>query len=164
MSTKLPAAWLIGLHLGLLQTGLLLALSRAISAAHTTYALVLTAWLAGATLGLWGRATFTALRRDLALGLLAHGLAAVALTTTDFLALSPWWFAPAVALAGLASGRYFTAATAAGASTSNLFARETEGFLLGAVLAAAGYAWLGRHALTAMPLATGLFMLVGRRH
>lgn len=159
----LPSALLVGVHLGLLQAGLLLTLSRALSAAHTTYALVLTAWLAGSALGLWSRAPARDLPRALLLGLVAYGGAALALSRVDFAAVDPWWFAPAVAAAGLASGTFFAAAVAGGAATGRVFARETYGFLAGTLLAAAGYAFLGRHALLVMPLVTGAIVLAPRR-
>lgn len=162
MPRALPSALLVGVHLGLLQAGYLLALSRALSAAHTTYALVLTAWLAGSALGLWSPAPARDLPRALALGLLVYGGAALVLGGLDFAAASPWWFAPAVAIGGLASGTYFAAAVAAGAPTGRVFARETYGFLAGTLLAAAGYAFLGRHALLVMPLVTGTLVLLRR--
>ncbi|MCY0990713.1 hypothetical protein OV203_26450 [Nannocystis sp. ILAH1] len=162
MPRALPSAFLVGVHLGLLQAGLLLTLSRALSAAHTTYALVLTAWLAGSALGLWSRAPARDLPRALGLGLVAYAAAALSLGRVDFVAASPWWFVPAVAAAGLASGTYFAAAVAGGAATARVFARETWGFLAGTLLAAAGYAFLGRPALLYMPLVTGVLTLVGR--
>lgn len=162
MPRALPSAFLVGVHLGLLQAGLLLTLSRALSAAHTTYALVLTAWLAGSALGLWSRAPARDLPRALGLGLVAYAAAALSLARVDFVAASPWWFAPAVAAAGLASGTYFAAAVAGGAATARVFARETWGFLAGTLLAAAGYAFLGRPALLYMPLVTGVLALAGR--
>ncbi|MBZ5708389.1 hypothetical protein [Nannocystis pusilla] len=163
MPRPLPSALIVGVHLGLLQAGLLLTLSRAISAAHTTYALVLTAWLAGSALGLWSRAPARDLPRALLLGLVAYAAAAAALARVDFAAASPWWFAPAVAAAGLASGTFFAAAVAGGAATGRVFARETYGFLAGTLLAAAGYAFLGRHALLFMPLVTGAILFAPRR-
>lgn len=151
-----PSPFLAGLHLGLLQAGYLLSLSRALSSAHTTYALVLAAWLAGATAGLW---LHLRPRVAVALGLLAYLAVQATLASVDFLAVSPWCFAPAVALTGVWSGRFFAAAIAADARPGRTFAAETDGFLVGSLLAVLAYAWLGRHVLWAMPLGTGLFLL-----
>lgn len=157
MST--PSPLLAGLHLGLLQAGYLLALARALSSAHTTYALVLAAWLAGATAGLWWTVRP---RVALVLGLVAYLGVQVALGSVDFLAVSPWCFAPAVAASGLWSGRFFTAVLAGQARPGRIFAAETDGFLLGSIAAVLAYAWLGRHALWAMPLGTCALLLRGR--
>ena len=159
-SRSLLPPLLVGAHLGLLQVGLLLTVQRVVSAAHTTYALVLLAWLVGGACGLW---VVLPVRAALALGLVAYLGAVVGGAAVDFLAVDPWWFTPAIALAGLLSGRYFAAAIAADAPPAPLFARETHGFLLGTLLAAVGYACLGRHALWAMPLATGAALLAARR-
>lgn len=151
--------FLVGAHLGLLQAGLLLTVQRVVSAAHTTYALVTVAWLVGGACGLWIGGSP---RRVLALGSLAYLGALAGLGAGDFLAIDPSWLAPMIAAAGLASGRYFAAAIEADAEPAPLFARETHGFLCGTLLAAVGYACLGRHALWAMPLATGLALLAPR--
>ena len=90
----MPPPFLAGLHLGLLQAGYLLALSRALSSAHTTYALVLTAWLAGAALGLWWSLRP---RIALAIGLFAYLAVQGWLASVDFVAAPPWGFAAAVA-------------------------------------------------------------------
>ena len=156
----MSSPFLAGLHLGLLQAGYLLALARALSSAHTTYALVLAAWLAGATAGLWWTVRP---RVALAIGLVAYLGVQVALDCVDFVAVSPWCFAPAVAASGLWSGRFFAGAVAGQARSGRVFAAETDGFLLGSIAAVLAYAWLGRHALWAMPLGTcALLLLRGR--
>lgn len=155
----MPKPLLAGLHLGLLQAGYLLTLARALSSAHTTYALVLAAWLAGATAGLWWPLRP---RVALVLGLVAYLGVQLALVRVDFVAVSPWCFAPAVAASGLWSGRFFAAALAGSARAGRIFAAETDGFLLGSIVAVIGYAWLGRHALWAMPVGTCALLLRGR--
>jgi hypothetical protein len=139
-----------------LQAGYLLGLSRALSSAHLTYALVLTAWLAGATAGLWWAVRP---RAALAVGLAAYVGVQAWLASVAFVAVSPWWFAPAVAAGGLWSGRFFAAAISARAAPGRVFARETDGFLLGTVAASVGYAWLGRHALVVLPALSGAWLL-----
>jgi hypothetical protein len=156
----MTSPFLAGFHLGLLQAGYLLALSRALSSAHTTYALVLAAWLAGAAGGLW---IGVRPRAALVIGLVAYLAAQAVLAGVDFLAVSPWWFAPAIAASGLWSGRFFAAAIAGPSRPGRVFAAETDGFLMGSIAAVVGYAWLGRHGLWVMPLGTGVWLLLGRR-
>lgn len=148
--------FLAGLYLGLSQAGYLLTLSRALSSAHQTYALVLGAWLAGAALGLW---LAIAPRTALALGLTVYVAVQLTLTQIDFVAVSPWCFAPAVAASGLWSGRFFVTAIVGRTAPGDLFARETDGFLVGALLATLGYAFVGRHALWVLPLVAGALLL-----
>ena len=142
---------LTGVHLGLLQTGYLLALQRAISAAHGTYALVVGAWLAGALVGLWLRAGPRVL---LAVGVVAYLAVHSALGSASFSPhAAPLW-APAIMLSGLYSGRYFTAAIAAGGEPAAVFSRETYGFLAGALIALLVAVFGGRQSLTFVPLST----------
>jgi hypothetical protein len=155
----IASPFVAGLHLGLLQTGYLLVLARALSSAHTTYALVLVAWLIGATLGLWWRVSA---RTAVVIGLVAYLGVQLALGAVDFVALSPWWFAPAVAASGLWSGRFFAGAIAGAARPGRVFAGETDGFLVGALVAVVGYAFAGRHALWILPLVTGAALLGGK--
>lgn len=152
-------AFVTGVHLGLLQTGYLLGIQRAISAAHETYALVLCAWLLGALVGLW-----TGMRPRLALlaGALAYAIAQAALAGVDFSGRSPLWWAPAIVVSGIYSGRYFTAAIAAGEATAAVFARETHGFLVGALAALAVAVVGGRQAMIVAPAATlGIVLALG---
>ena len=153
------SAFWVGLHLGPLQAGYLLSLSRALSAAHTTYALVLTAWLVGAAAGLWWAVSG---RVALVLGLAAYLAVQGLLVSQDFVAVSILWFAPAIAASGLWSGRFFAVAIGGLAAPGRVFAAETDGFLIGTVCAVVGYAFLGRHALWVMPILTGARLLGAR--
>ncbi len=159
MIMRMPSPLLAGFHLGLLQAGYLLSLSRALSSAHTTYALVITAWLAGAAGGLWWTLSP---RVAVVLGLLAYLAVQGVLGSGDFMALSPWYFAPAVALSGLWSGRFFAVVVGGPGRPGRVFAAETDGFLLGTIAAVVAYAWLGRHALWVLPVVTGALVLRGR--
>lgn len=156
----MTSPFLAGLHLGLLQGGYLLTLSRALSSAHLTYALVLGAWLAGAALGLW---LTIGQRTALLVGLASYVAVQVALTRLDFVAVSPWWFVPAVAASGLWSGRFFVAAIAGRGAAGRVFAGETDGFLVGALLATLAFVFVGRHGLWISPLVTAALLLRPRR-
>ena len=92
MNVRGPAALVVGLHLGCMQTGYLLTLSRALSSAHTTYALVLAAWLGGAALGLW---VTMGQRLAIVVGLVAYLGVVAGLSAVDFVAWPAWCFAPA---------------------------------------------------------------------
>ena len=141
-------SFLTGVHLGLLQTGYLLALQRAVSAAHETYALVLCAWLAGSLLGLWTRARPLPL---LCLGLVAYLAAQGYLAGADFSPQPSLVWAPAILVSGIYSGRYFTAAIEAELDPSLVFSRETYGFLAGAILALLLAVFGGRPCLALAP-------------
>jgi len=142
-------SFLTGIHLGLLQTGYLLALQRAISAAHETYALVLGAWLVGALLGLWIQTRPVAL---LLVGVVAYVGVQTILARTDFSSYTALVWAPAIVLSGLYSGRYFTAAIASGGEVGVVFSRETYGFLVGAILSLLVAVFGGRPVLILAPL------------
>lgn len=154
-----PAALVVGLHLGCMQTGYLLTLSRALSSAHTTYALVLAAWLAGAALGLW---VAMGQRVAIAIGLVAYLGVTLGLSAVDFVALPAGVFAPAVAASGLWSGRFFAVAVSGPSRPGRVFAAETDGFLLGAITAVIGMAFFGRVALVVLPVLSGVWLLGGR--
>jgi len=156
-SIRALTPWVVGVHLGLLQTGYLLGLQRTISAAHSTYALVVGAWLVGALIGLWLRVRPSQL---LTLGLAAYLVAQLALLPIGFTAESGLWWAPAIAVSGLYSGRYFTAALATGAAVGPVFSRETTGFAIGALLAFILAVTWGRLPLTSVPLLTYFAVLV----
>ena len=159
MNVRGPAALVVGMHLGCMQTGYLLTLSRALSSAHTTYALVLAAWLAGAALGLW---VTMGQRLAIVVGLVAYLGVVAGLSAVDFVAWPAWCFAPAVAASGLWSGRFFAGAVGGTSTPGRVFAAETDGFLLGAIAAVLGMAFLGRMALVVLPLVSGLWLLGGR--
>ncbi len=149
-------SFLTGVHLGLLQTGLLLALQRAISAAHDTYALVVGAWLAGALVGLWLETRPAWL---LLVGVVAYiGVQAV-LSSASFSPYPALVWAPAILLSGLYSGRYFTAAIANGGDPGTVFARETYGFLVGALVSLLAAVFGGRASLVLAPLITRAVLL-----
>lgn len=146
-------AWAAGIHLGLLQTGYLLSLQRAISAAHQTYATVVGAWLVGSLIGLFVRLRP---RLTLVVGLLTYIAVQLTLTQVDFAAYTwPWWV-PAIVCSGVYSGRFFTDAIAAGEDVGPTFAHETYGFVVGALVALVAAVFFGRSALWVCPIATGI--------
>lgn len=151
----------LGLHLGLLQFGHLMALQRGISAAALTYALVLGAWLAGSLAGLWlghlGRAL-------VALGLVAHLAAHAWLLGHDFVELATLWFLlPAVAAGALAGGSWFARLLPDEPRTGRFLAAENDGFLLGMLVAVVGFGFLGRWFSLLAPLASAALLLAPQR-
>ncbi len=154
------AARATGVHLGLLQAGYLLTLARVLSSAHATYAVVLTAWLAGSLLGLW---LAVPARLAVVLGLCTYMIVQIGLWGVDFAALPVVYFVPAVVVSGVWSGRFFAVAVARDGRTGPIFAAETDGFLLGTVMATVVYVFVGRIGLVVAPLVTGAWLLLRRR-
>lgn len=151
----------LGLHLGLLQFGHLMALQRGISAAALTYALVLGAWLAGSLAGLW----LARLGRVLVvLGLVAHLTAHAWLLGHDFVELAALWFLlPAVAAGALAGGSWFARVLPNEPRTGRFLASENDGFLLGMLVAVLGFAFLGRWFSLLAPLVSAALLLAPQR-
>jgi hypothetical protein len=157
----MPRPRRLGLHLGLLQFGYLLALQRGVSAAAVTYALVLGAWLLGSLIGLWLPGPQ---RRLVLLGLAAHLAAHAWLLAHDF--VSPTWLVallPAIATSALLGGGFFARVVPTTTRTGPLFAAETDGFLAGMLLAVLGYAFLGRWFSLLAPLLTAALLLAPTR-
>lgn len=157
----MPRPRRLGLHLGLLQFGYLLALQRSISAAALTYALVLGAWLLGSLVGLWLPGPQ---RRLVLLGLLAHLATHTWLVTHDFVGFTwLWLLLPAIATSALLGGGFFARVVPTQARTGPLFAAENDGFLAGMLLAFVGYAFLGRWFSLLAPLLTAALLLAPTR-
>lgn len=147
----------LGLHLGLLQFGHLMALQRSVSAAALTYALVLGAWLLGSLVGLWlPRHERTCILVGLAAHLAAHTWL-LADPHVPFTALA--LLLPAVALAALAGGCFFARVLPTRPRTGPIFAAENDGFLLGMLLAVLGFAFVGRWFSLLAPLAGAALLL-----
>ncbi|MBX3262876.1 MAG: hypothetical protein KIS78_34305 [Labilithrix sp.] len=139
-----------GLHFAALQLGAFLSVESVSSSAWATYAALSSAWLGGTLAGLW--LTLPA-RPAILGGLLAfEGLLV-------FARLAPWsrglfvFGVAAVAVGGLWAGGFFVRA-ARRRATDGVFLHENNGFLLGLVATPCAFAFGGRTALAALPLAT----------
>ena len=148
----------LGLHLGLLQFGHLLALQRGISAAALTYALVLGAWLAGSLLGLW---LDRHERPLIVIGLLTHLAAHAWLLTHDFIGFGALAFLlPAVAAGALVGGGFFARVLPTRPRTGDILAAENDGFLAGMLVAVLGFAFAGRWFSLLAPAASAALLLM----
>jgi hypothetical protein len=157
---------LVGVLLGLIQTGLFFQLTFTLSSGFATYLLVTLCWLVGSALGVLviarGRIPVGAW---LAVALAAYGLCAVLLGLAPFeTGLSPI-YAALVGLAGVYPGVFFARMSAVYRART-LFLWENNGFILGLALGTLLFLLIGRAALWIAPLlvAAAVSWLGARQH
>jgi hypothetical protein len=143
---------LVGLLLGLLQTGLFFQLSFTLSSSFGTFLLVTLCWLMGSAVGvlLLARTPHPTLV-FLGVALLAYGAVAGLLAAAPFVT-SLW---PLYGLLVLLTGFYpgvFFARSAPLYSARTLFARENNGFIAGLVVGTILFMLMGRIVLYILPL------------
>ncbi|MBI5667039.1 MAG: hypothetical protein HZC41_03455 [Chloroflexi bacterium] len=150
---------LVGLLLGLLQTGLFFQLTFTLSSSIGTFLLVTVCWLAGSALGVallarWPLPTWV----FLVVALLAYGIVGAALLAQPFnTALWPV-YAGLIVLTGLYAGVFFARMSRL-YRARDLFLRENNGFILGIVVATLLFLLVGRPALWWLPpLAAGVLL------
>lgn len=143
---------LVGLLLGLLQTGLFFQLAFTLSSSIATFLLVTLCWLLGSALGVlylgksrWPTSAF------LLLALAAYAVCVVMLNAAPF--NTRWWlvYAALIVLSGFYPGVFF-ARMAAVYRARTLFLRENNGFIVGLVLGSLLFMLLGRVALWVTPV------------
>jgi hypothetical protein len=153
---------LVGLLLGLLQTGLFFQLAFALSSSIGTFLMVTLCWLLGSAIGVfylgtvrWRTGIF------LALALFAYAACVALLGLNPF--NSKLW--PLYALFVVATGFYpgvFFARMAPVYQARTLFLRENNGFIVGLVLGSILFMLVGRIALWVAPIAVAaLVYLLG---
>jgi CDP-diglyceride synthetase len=142
---------LVGLLLGLLQTGLFFQLTFTLSSTIATFLLVTLCWLLGSAVGVsylaktrWPTSAF------LALALLAYAVCVVMLHAAPF--NTRWWvfYAALVAISGFYPGVFF-GRMASVYTARTLFLRENNGFIAGLVLGSLLFMLVGRMALWVTP-------------
>lgn len=151
---------IVGLYLGLLQTGYFFQLTFMLSSGFTTYLMVTLCWLAGSAAGTgflyrWRIAS----KLLLIFGLLAYGACALLVLAQPF-NTSLW---PIYALLVLITGIYpgvFFARMSRVYSAGALFFRENNGFLAGLVAGTILFMLAGRPVLWVMPVIFGAVLLV----
>lgn len=150
-----------GLHFALLQLCYLLLLQFQISATYLTYALIVTAWMAGAIAGLALKSLSAG--RALVIGALAYYGALAAVN----LAPLAWFTLPAagaaVFLSGLWAGRFFVVMLPYMKRVDSLFFHENNGFLVGLVATLIAFTQLGRPFLLWAPLISAAALLTHAR-
>ncbi|NWF69410.1 MAG: hypothetical protein HXY40_10015 [Chloroflexi bacterium] len=150
--------FLVGLLLGVLQTGLFFQLTFTLSSGFGIYLLVTLAWLAGSALGVFWGARWS-MRLALLAALAAYGLCSLAVNLRAF--ETQYW--PLYALLIMTIGIYpgiFFARMAKIYSASQLFFWENNGFIGGLVLGTLLFMLLGRLVLWLAPLLLAFIVLI----
>lgn len=151
---------MVGLLLGLLQTGLFFQLSFTLSSSFRTFLMITVCWLLGSVIGLrLARQVTWSLNWVLVVALVAYFSCVILLAVVPFQTQIWPIYAGLIVVIGLYPGlffvrlsRYYTAGT--------LFFRENNGFILGLISGTLLFLVLGRSALWTMPiLASGIVIL-----
>lgn len=150
---------LVGLLLGLLQTGLFFQLTFTLSSTFGTFLLVTLCWLMGSAVGvLYLARTATGTRVFLGVALLAYAACGVLLALFPFGTVLWPLYATLIVITGFYPGvffgrmsRYYPARV--------LFARENNGFITGLVLGTILFMLVGRIVLWGLPLAVAALVM-----
>ncbi len=153
---------LVGLLLGLLQTGLFFQLTFTLSSTIGTFLLVTLCWLLGSALGVLflgkSRISMTAF---LILALAAYAVCVLMLNAAPF--NTRWWliYALLIIVTGFYPGVFFARMSTVYRARV-LFLRENNGFIVGLILGSLLFMLLGRLALWVAPaILAALVYLVG---
>jgi hypothetical protein len=152
MSVRAIYPVLVGLMLGVLQTGLYLQLAFTLSSGFGTYLLVTLCWLVGSALGsLYAARLPVSSGVFLTLAIAAYAGCTVLLLTVPF-GTSLWYvYAALILIVGIYPGVFFARASAV-YRAGVLFFRENNGFILGLILGTLLLMVLGRAALWVPPV------------
>jgi hypothetical protein len=143
---------LVGLLLGLLQTGLFLQLAFTLSSSIGTFLLVTLCWLLGSALGvLYAAKLLRATGIFLWLALAAYAACVFMLNLAPFDTRLWPFYGLLIVVSGLYPGVFF-ARMASVYQARVLFLRENNGFILGLVLGTLLFMLVGRMALWVAPL------------
>lgn len=150
---------LVGLLLGLMQTGLFFQLSFTLSSSYGTFLLVTLSWLVGGVIGAYALARLSyPIAHFLILALVAYFACGLLIQIAPF--NSALWpvYAGLVILSGLYPGVFF-ARMAAIYRARDVLLRENNGFIMGLVIGTLLFMLMGRGVLWILPLA--LAALIG---
>jgi hypothetical protein len=153
----------VGLLLGLLQTGLFFQLTFTLSSSFGTFLMVTLCWLLGSAVGVSYIARLSYdLRIFLILALIAYFACAALLGLMPFNTNLWPLYAVFIVLSGVYPGVFF-ARSSRQYRISDLFFRENNGFILGLVLGTFAFMLLGRVSLWVLPLliAACIFVMGG---
>ncbi len=151
---------LVGLLLGLLQTGLYLQLSFTLSSSIGTYLLVTLCWLLGSAIGaLWVSRSEMSLRVGLILALIAYAACGWFLSLAPFESSRWILYAFLVILTGLYPGLFF-ARMAPYYRARTLFFLENNGFILGLAAGTLLFMIAGRAILWLAPAVVAMVVLL----
>jgi len=153
---------LVGIFLGLLQTGLFFQMTFTLSSSFGTFLLITLCWLLGSALGVTQNAQ---LRYGtgvlLILALLAYGLCGMLLIILPFNTTLWPLYGGLVILMGLYPGVFF-ARMSVFFSARTLLTRENNGFIIGLIMGTLLFMLIGRAVLWIAPFAlAGLILWLG---
>ncbi len=155
---------LVGMLLGLLQTGLYFQLSFMLSSSIRTFLLVTVSWLVGSVIGIGlAKRLRVGLNIFILLALAAYFACMFLLTAAPF--QTQWWpiYAALIVLTGLYPGVFFVR-MGIFYRARDLFFRENNGFIAGLVAGTLLYLLAGRAALWVLPtLLAGVLLACSRR-
>jgi hypothetical protein len=148
---------LVGVLLGLTQTGLFFQLSFTLSSSFGTFLMVTLAWLVGSAIG---TATLSQKPLKILLLLMLTGYGAVNLFVTLLPFRTGWWwlYALIIVLIGLYPGAFF-ARMGRYYPARLLFFRENNGFITGIVTGTLLFMLYGRVVLWGLPVVLALLLL-----
>jgi hypothetical protein len=159
MKTKGLYPSVVGLLLGLMQTGLFFQLSFTLSSSFGTFLLITICWLVGSSIGILYLARISLPTLTfLALALLAYGVVAALLALAPFMT-SLWpLHGLLVLLIGFYPGVFFVRCAPL-YRAQTLFSRENNGFIAGIVIGTVLFMLAGRIILYALPLTVALVVV-----
>jgi hypothetical protein len=152
---------LVGLLLGLLQTGLYFQLSFMLSSSIRTFLLVTVCWLVGSVVGIGlAKRVQAGLNIFILLALAAYFACVLLLAAAPF--QTQLWpvYAALIMLTGLYPGVFFVRMGAL-YRARDLFFRENNGFIAGLIAGTILYLLVGRAALWILPSALALVLIAG---
>jgi hypothetical protein len=151
---------LVGLLLGLLQTGLYFQLSFMLSSSFRTFLLVTVCWLMGSVVGIGlAKRVQVSLSGFILLALAAYFTCVLLLVEAPFQAQLWPVYAALIMLTGLYPGVFFVR-MGAFYRARDLFFRENNGFITGLVAGTLLYLLVGRMALWVLPSILAVVLIV----
>lgn len=151
---------LVGIYLGLLQTGYFFQLTFMLSSGFGTYLLVTLCWLAGSAAGAgYLHRQNISTNALLIAGLLTYGGCALLVIALPFNTGLWFVYAALVIITGIYPGVFFARMSRV-YRAGTLFFRENNGFIVGLVAGTLLFMLVGRIALWALPAITGGILVI----
>lgn len=143
--------FVVGLLLGLLQTGLFFQLSLTMSSGFTTYLLITLCWLMGGAVGaLYASRNTIQLRPVLVIALVCYGVCSLLVNVFPFNTQLWLLYAVLIGAAGVYPGVFFVN-TSPFYTARRLFLWENNGFICGMILTTLLFMFVGRMLLWIAP-------------
>jgi hypothetical protein len=154
---------LVGLLLGLLQTGLYFQLSFTLSSSFATFLMITVCWLLGSVIGvLFAQKLRLGLNSFLALGLLTYFACALVLELAPFNTGLWIFYAALIVVTGIYPGVFFVR-LGEYYSAGELFFKENNGFIAGLVSGTVLFMIVGRGVLWLLPALIATLLILCTR-